>query len=142
VRAPTPPLKLEKIRFFGVKSWFFTRNTPNIFAPPSAIGKNKIFWRKIVIFHTKYPKNFSASLRPPGSAPVYERGKVWTYTMLFEARPTLFFKFKSMLISNPLIYLKVKNRGVSRLLFTCSLSNHTYVIGLDIHTGNSPGKHN
>ena len=28
------------------------------------IGKNKIFWRKIVIFHTKYPKN-------PGSAPVY-----------------------------------------------------------------------
>jgi hypothetical protein len=23
-----PPLKLEKIWFFGVKSWFFTRNTP------------------------------------------------------------------------------------------------------------------
>ena len=34
VRAPT--LKLEKIWFFGVKSWFFTRNTPTIFAPPSA----------------------------------------------------------------------------------------------------------
>ena len=33
---PPPPLKLEKIRFFGVKSWFFTRNTPTIFAPPSA----------------------------------------------------------------------------------------------------------
>jgi hypothetical protein len=31
-----PPLKLEKIWFFGVKSWFFTRNTPTIFAPPSA----------------------------------------------------------------------------------------------------------
>ena len=30
------PLKLEKIWFFGVKSWFFTRNTPQIFAPPSA----------------------------------------------------------------------------------------------------------
>ena len=30
------PLKLEKIRFFGVKSWFFTRNTPTIFVPPSA----------------------------------------------------------------------------------------------------------
>ena len=29
-------LKLEKIWFFGVKSWFFTRNTPKIFAPPSA----------------------------------------------------------------------------------------------------------
>jgi hypothetical protein len=33
-----PPLKLEKIRFFGVKSWFLTRNTPKMFAPPSAIG--------------------------------------------------------------------------------------------------------
>jgi hypothetical protein len=31
--------------------------------PPSAIGKNIIFWRKIVIFHTKYPKHFRASLR-------------------------------------------------------------------------------
>jgi hypothetical protein len=26
------------------------------------IGKNMIFWRKIVIFHTKYPTNFRASL--------------------------------------------------------------------------------
>jgi hypothetical protein len=26
-------------------------------------GKNIIFWRKIVIFHTKYPKNVRASLR-------------------------------------------------------------------------------
>ena len=35
--APPPPKKkLEKIWFFGVKSWFFTRNTPKIFAPPSA----------------------------------------------------------------------------------------------------------
>jgi hypothetical protein len=31
-------------------------------APPK-IGKNMIFWRKIVIFHTKYPKIFRASLR-------------------------------------------------------------------------------
>jgi hypothetical protein len=31
-------------------------------APPK-IRKNIIFWRKIVIFHTKYPKNFRASLR-------------------------------------------------------------------------------
>ena len=30
------PLKLEKIWFFGVNSWFFTRNTPKIFAPLSA----------------------------------------------------------------------------------------------------------
>ena len=27
------------------------------------IGNNKIFWHKIVIFHTKYPNNFRASLR-------------------------------------------------------------------------------
>jgi hypothetical protein len=32
---PLPP-QLDKIRFFGVKSWFFTRNTPTILAPPSA----------------------------------------------------------------------------------------------------------
>jgi hypothetical protein len=31
-------------------------------APPK-IGKNLIFWRKIVIFHTIYPQNFRASLR-------------------------------------------------------------------------------
>ena len=31
-------------------------------APPK-IGKNMIFWRKIVIFHTKYPQNFRAALR-------------------------------------------------------------------------------
>jgi hypothetical protein len=31
---------------------------------PPKIGKNVIFfWRKIVIFHTKYPKHFRASLR-------------------------------------------------------------------------------
>ena len=30
---------------------------------PPKIGKNMIFLRKIVIFHTKYPKNFRASLR-------------------------------------------------------------------------------
>jgi hypothetical protein len=83
--ARPPPLKLEKIRFFCVKSWFFTRNTPKMFAPPSVIGKNMIFWRKIVIFHTKYPNKFRASLRSvqffyvcppltwnPGSAPALE----------------------------------------------------------------------
>ena len=31
-------------------------------APPK-IGKNMIFCRKIVIFHTEYPNNFRASLR-------------------------------------------------------------------------------
>ena len=43
IQGGSAPLKLEKIWFFGVKSWFFTRNTPTIFAPPSAIGKNMIF---------------------------------------------------------------------------------------------------
>jgi hypothetical protein len=28
--ARAPPLKLEKIWFFGVKSWFFTRNSPKM----------------------------------------------------------------------------------------------------------------
>jgi hypothetical protein len=32
-------------------------------ARPPKIGKNMIFWRKIVFFHTKYPKYFRASLR-------------------------------------------------------------------------------
>ena len=31
-----PPLKLEKIWFFCLKSWFVTRNTPKIFARRSA----------------------------------------------------------------------------------------------------------
>jgi hypothetical protein len=58
--------------------WFFVlmRNMPYTFqeriqggghsapAPPK-IGKNMIFWRKVVIFHTKYPNNFRASLRSP-----------------------------------------------------------------------------
>ena len=53
-------------------------------APPLKLEKNMIFWRKIVIFHTKYPKNLRASLRSaqflssapplawnPGSVPWY-----------------------------------------------------------------------
>ena len=30
---------------------------------PPKIGKNMIFWHKIVIFHTKYPNKFRATLR-------------------------------------------------------------------------------
>ena len=52
--------------------------------PPPKIGKNMIFWRKIVIFHTQYPKKFRTSLRSarlfylhpltwnPGSAPAVD----------------------------------------------------------------------
>jgi hypothetical protein len=65
----------------GVKSWFFTWNTPTISRAPPKIGKIWFFLRKIVIFHTKYLKNVRASLRSaqffevrpptwnPGSAP-------------------------------------------------------------------------
>jgi hypothetical protein len=31
-------------------------------ARPLKLEKNMIFWRKIVIFHTEYPKYFGASL--------------------------------------------------------------------------------
>jgi hypothetical protein len=34
---------------------------------PLKLEKNMIFWRKIVIFHTKYPKTFRASLRKHGT---------------------------------------------------------------------------
>jgi hypothetical protein len=37
------------------------RGAPGVRLPK--IGKNMIFWRKIMIFHTKYPKNFRTSLR-------------------------------------------------------------------------------
>ena len=49
-----PPLKLEKIWFFGVKSWFFTRNTPKMFAPPSV-------WRN---FFKCAPSNLKSWIRP------------------------------------------------------------------------------
>jgi hypothetical protein len=48
------------------------------FSSVNKTGKNMIFWRKILIFHTKYPKNFRSAqffyVRPPltwnpGSAP-------------------------------------------------------------------------
>ena len=38
---------------------------PKMFAPPSAMGQNMIFWRKIVIFHTNPPKNFVKCAPPP-----------------------------------------------------------------------------
>jgi hypothetical protein len=67
--------KLPSKENFAIKLSNFNRNKKNISgadpggwgahparAPPK-IGKNMIFWRKIVIFHTKYPKNVRASLR-------------------------------------------------------------------------------
>jgi hypothetical protein len=57
--AHAPP-KIGKNIIFWRKIVIFHTNYPKIFAPLSVIGKNMIFWRKIVIFHTKYPKNFRA----------------------------------------------------------------------------------
>ena len=79
-----PPLKLEKIWFFGVNSWFFTRNTSKIFAPPSAIEKIWFFGVKSWFFTGNTPKIFAPpsarrnffKCAPPltwnhGSAPVH-----------------------------------------------------------------------
>ena len=50
-RAGCAPLKLEKIWFFGVKSWFFTRNTPKIFAPPKCAPPNLKSWIRPWVLH-------------------------------------------------------------------------------------------
>jgi hypothetical protein len=60
--------KLWIILFFfpSTKIKIFFSATLRMAHPPRAppkIGKNIIFWRKIVIFHTKYPKNVRASVR-------------------------------------------------------------------------------
>jgi hypothetical protein len=48
------PLKLEKIWFFGVKSWFFTRNTPKFSRLPP-LG---------AIFFKSAPPNLKSWIRP------------------------------------------------------------------------------
>ena len=52
------PPQLETIWFFGVKSWFFTRNTPNIFAPPSA---RRNFFK---CAPSPFPPNLKTWIRP------------------------------------------------------------------------------
>jgi hypothetical protein len=50
------------------------------------IGKNMIFWRKIVIFHTKYLKIFRASLRSAQfflSAPPPPNLKSWIRSCIY-----------------------------------------------------------
>ena len=59
--APPPP-KIGTNMIFWRKIVIFHTKYPKHFAPPSAIGKNMIFWRKIVIFHTKYsPKKIKCA---------------------------------------------------------------------------------
>jgi hypothetical protein len=50
----------ENLTFSGADSGGGGGGAPG--ARPPKIGKNMIFWRKIVIFHTKYLNNFRASL--------------------------------------------------------------------------------
>ena len=52
---------MEKIRFFGVKSWFFTRNTPKVFAPPSAW---RIFSSPDPKGHVRYCHHLASVVRP------------------------------------------------------------------------------
>ena len=78
-------LNVWRVTYYEIKTWL-----PGVDPgggappPPPKIGKNMIFWRKIVIFHTKYPQKCSRlppfgaiflSAPPltwnPGSAPGY-----------------------------------------------------------------------
>jgi hypothetical protein len=57
-------LKLEKNMIFWRKIVIFhTKYPKNVRASLHIWTKYDFFWRKIVIFHTKYPKIFRASLR-------------------------------------------------------------------------------
>jgi hypothetical protein len=61
---PAPPLKLEKNMIFWRKIVIFhTKYAKNFRASLCNWKKYDFFSRKIVIFHTKYPKNFRTSLR-------------------------------------------------------------------------------
>ena len=51
--------KIEKNMIFWRKIVIFHTKYPNNFRASLRNWKNMIFWRKIVIFHTKYPQNFS-----------------------------------------------------------------------------------
>ena len=51
--------KIGKNMIFWRKIVIFHTKYKTIVTPPSAIGKHMIFWRKIVIFHTKYKTIFA-----------------------------------------------------------------------------------
>ena len=61
--APLPPPKIGKNMICLRKIVIFHTKYPKKFRVSLAIGKNMNFWCKIVIFHTKSPKIFPASLR-------------------------------------------------------------------------------
>jgi hypothetical protein len=53
---------ISRVFYFGHKQGRIQGEAHPARAPPK-IGKNIIFLRKIVIFHTKFPKKFRAALR-------------------------------------------------------------------------------
>jgi hypothetical protein len=55
--------ELEKIWFFGVKSWFFTRNTPKISHLTPQLEKNWFFGVKSWFFTRNIPKMFNATFK-------------------------------------------------------------------------------
>ena len=60
-----PPLKLEKIRFFGVKSWFSHEIPQHFSRLPPQLERIWFFGVKSCFFHTKYPnKNFKCGPPP------------------------------------------------------------------------------
>jgi hypothetical protein len=61
------PPQLEKIWFFGVKSWFFTRNTPKISHLPSQLEKIWFFGVKSWFFTRNIPKMFA----PPSARRIF-----------------------------------------------------------------------
>ena len=50
------------------------------------IGKNMIFWRKIMIFHTKYPKHFRASLC------IWKKSDIWRKIVIFHTKYAKHFR--------------------------------------------------
>jgi hypothetical protein len=55
-------------------------------APPLKLEKRIFFWHKIVVFHTKYPKKFRASLRSPPNL------KSWIHPCMLTINYSILFK--------------------------------------------------
>jgi hypothetical protein len=103
-----PPLKLEKIRFFGVKSRFFTRNTPKNFAPPSARHN----------FFKCNPPNLKSWIRPCiGLLFFYPH-----YIQFFVWLNIIFLIFKKLIYSCYLVYYL----HILSWTFICYLVSYLY----------------